>query len=53
MGAIVIISALFTTLYLGVVILLHWGCAPLRQLGNLLRELAPSRSAPRPAAELV
>jgi PST family polysaccharide transporter len=51
--AIIIISALFLTLYLSVVILLHWGCAPLRQLANLLRELAPSRSAARPAAELV
>jgi PST family polysaccharide transporter len=51
--AIIIISALFVTLYLGVVILLHWGCAPLRQFANLLREVFPSRSATRPAAELV
>jgi PST family polysaccharide transporter len=51
--AITIISALFTTLYLGTVILLHWGCAPLRQFASLLREVARSRSAARPAAELV
>lgn len=34
-------SGLFLTLYLGAVILLHRGCGPLRQLANLLRELAP------------
>jgi O-antigen/teichoic acid export membrane protein len=53
LGAIFIISALFVTLYLGMVILLHWGCAPLRQLASLLREVAPSRGATIPAAELV
>ena len=53
LGAIAIISALFVTLYLGVVILLHWGCAPLRQLASLLREAAQSRNATIPAAELV
>ncbi|HTS59746.1 MAG TPA: lipopolysaccharide biosynthesis protein [Terriglobales bacterium] len=51
--AIIIVSALFVTLYLGVVILLHWGCAPLRQVAGLVREIAPSRRATRPAAELV
>jgi PST family polysaccharide transporter len=51
--AIIIISALFVTLYLGTVILLHSGCAPLRQLASLLREVAPSRRATRPAIELV
>ena len=50
--ATIIISALFVTLYLGVVILLHWGCAPLRQLVGLLRELVPSRRAAAPAVEL-
>jgi PST family polysaccharide transporter len=46
LGATLIISALFVMLYLGVVILLHWGCAPLRQVGSLLLELAPgSRSS--------
>jgi PST family polysaccharide transporter len=60
LGAMVVISALFVTLYLGLVILLHWGCAPLRQFGSLLREAAqsrsatiPARSATIPAAELV
>jgi polysaccharide transporter, PST family len=53
LGAIIIISALFTTLYLSMVILLHWGYAPLRQFASLLREVVPSRSVPKPAAELV
>jgi PST family polysaccharide transporter len=53
LGAIVVISALFVTLYLCSVILLHWGCAPLRQFGGLLREVAQSGKARRPAAELV
>jgi PST family polysaccharide transporter len=53
LGAIVIISALFVMLYVGLAILLHWGCAPLRQLASLVREVAPSRRATRPVAELV
>jgi polysaccharide transporter, PST family len=53
LGAIIIISALFVTLYLGAVILLHWGCAPLRQFASLLREVAPSRRVTKPAGELV
>ena len=49
-----IISILFVTLYLGIVILLHRGCAPLRQFASLLREVVSSRSATIPAAaELV
>jgi PST family polysaccharide transporter len=51
--AIITISSLFVTLYLGVVILLHRGCAPLRQFASLLREVVTSRSATIPAAELV
>ena len=48
---IIMISAVFLTLYLGVVIVSHWGCAPLRQLASLLRELAPaSRSSALQAA---
>jgi PST family polysaccharide transporter len=43
LAAIIIVSALFVTLYLGVVILLHWGWAPLRQLASLLQDLAPAR----------
>jgi O-antigen/teichoic acid export membrane protein len=53
LGAIIIISALFVTLYLGSVTLLHWGCAPLRQFSSLLREVAPSRGITRSAAELL
>jgi PST family polysaccharide transporter len=53
LASIVMISALFGMLYLGVVILLHWGFAPIRQLASLLRELAPSRRARTPVAELV
>jgi len=49
--AIIVMSALFFTLYLGAVILLHQGLAPLRQLAALLRELAPPRGATSPAAE--
>jgi PST family polysaccharide transporter len=51
--AIIVISALFVALYLSMVILLHWGFAPLRQLASLLRELAPSRRAATPAVEPV
>ena len=43
---IMTISALYLTLYLGFVIVSHKGCAPLRQLVSLLREIAPeSRSS--------
>jgi polysaccharide transporter, PST family len=51
--AIIIISMLFFALYLGTTILLHWGLAPLRQLASLVRELAPSRTDTRVAAETV
>jgi polysaccharide transporter, PST family len=51
--ASIIISAVFVALYLGLVILLHWGCAPLRQFASLVREAAPSRRALRPATEPV
>ena len=53
LAATVIISALFGSLYLGAVTLLHWGCAPLRQLATLLRELAPAGRPKRTAAESV
>jgi PST family polysaccharide transporter len=54
LAAITIISAVFVALYLGIVILLHWGFAPLRQVAGLVRELAPSRTrTATPAAELV
>ena len=51
--AIGIISTLFVTLYLVMVILFHWGLAPLHQLTSLLRELSPARKDTRPAAEAV
>jgi polysaccharide transporter, PST family len=43
--AIIVISILFGTLYLVMVIVLHRGLTPLRQLVGLLRELVPSRKA--------
>lgn len=49
--AIIVVSAVFLTLYLGAVILLHWGFAPLRQLTSLLREIAPARKAGRAATQ--
>ncbi len=51
--AIIVISALFITIYLGTVILLHWSLAPLHQLASLLREIAPTRTATRQVAEPV
>ena len=50
---IIITSSTFITFYVGTVILLHWGCAPLRQLAGLLREIGPRRIATSPAAEPV
>jgi len=53
---IVMISLLFGALYLGAVILLHRGCAPLYLVAGLLREMAPwsrlSRSSPAIATTL-
>jgi PST family polysaccharide transporter len=43
--ATIVISAMFVTLYLGTVILLHRGLTPLYQLAGLLGELVPSRKA--------
>jgi PST family polysaccharide transporter len=51
--AAVIISSALLLLYLGAVLLLHWGFAPLRQLASILRELAPRRTVTTPAAEPV
>jgi O-antigen/teichoic acid export membrane protein len=51
--SIIVISALFVALYLGMVIVLYRGLAPLRQLARLLREVAPSRRATRLTAEPV
>lgn len=41
LARILITSALFGTLYLSAVILLHQGCAPLYQVARLLREMVP------------
>ena len=38
-GRIVVISFLFGALYLGAVILFHRGCAPIRQVAELLRDM--------------
>jgi PST family polysaccharide transporter len=38
---IVLVSVLFGALYVGAVILLHKGCAPLYQVGRLLHEIVP------------
>ena len=51
-AATVSISILFVALYVFVVILFHGGLAPLRQLGSLLGELAPSRKAATPLVEV-
>jgi O-antigen/teichoic acid export membrane protein len=51
--ASIIISSTFLILYLGSVILLHFGCAPLRQVASVLRELAPRRLATSPVVEPV
>jgi PST family polysaccharide transporter len=49
--ASIIISSTFLILYLGGIVLLHFGCAPLRQVARLLRELAPRRIVTSPAVE--
>jgi len=51
--AIIVVSALFVTFYLGTVILFHWGLAPLRQLSSLLCEVAPGRRSLRSVGEVV
>jgi polysaccharide transporter, PST family len=49
--ATVVVSGLFVALYLLIVILFHRGLAPLRELGSLLRELAPSQKPPATVVE--
>lgn len=51
--AIIIISVLFVTLYLGAVTVLHGGCAPIRQLANLLRELTQEKISTGSASAVV
>lgn len=45
-------SLLFAALYLGAVMVLHRGCAPLYQLGRLLREMAPWSRFSKPSPEV-
>lgn len=47
LARIVTNSSLFVILYIGAVIVLHRGCAPLYQLGRLVREMAPWNSFSR------
>jgi PST family polysaccharide transporter len=47
--AIILISSTFVIIYLGIVILLHWGCGPLRQVATLIRELGPAQRRAREA----
>jgi O-antigen/teichoic acid export membrane protein len=49
----IVVSILFVAIYLAAVILFHWGLAPLRQLGSLLRELAPAPKDTKSAAAAV
>jgi O-antigen/teichoic acid export membrane protein len=51
--AAILISSAFLALYLGAVILLHWGCEPLRQLARLVRDLAPAPKMASPIPEAV
>jgi O-antigen/teichoic acid export membrane protein len=46
---VVAVSTLFGTLYLGVVILLYGGCAPIYQLMRILREMQPVGKASTPS----
>lgn len=52
---IAMVWLLFSALYLGAVILLHGGCAPLRDLDALVRDMLPAsrRRAPRFARRLL
>ena len=45
MTRLVTVSLLFTTLYLGAVILLHGGCLPIYQVVGLLREMTSRRKS--------
>lgn len=44
------ISVFFGSLYLGSVIFLHWGTAPLRQFGGLVREMISRKVAANPVS---
>ena len=45
----IVMSTTFVIIYLGIVILLHWGCGPLRQVATLIRELGPAQGRARAA----
>src|SRR5439155_21221048 len=49
MAHIAVVSALFGTLYLGAVVALHGGYAPIDQLVGLLRNMVPWKRAAAPA----
>lgn len=51
--AIIVISSLFGVLYLGAIIVLYQGTAPLHEIAEVLRELAPGRRVTRPVADVV
>jgi glycosyltransferase involved in cell wall biosynthesis len=52
LARVVSISFLFVLLYLGSVILMHRGLAPLRQVGKLLRDMVPWDWGVKPSAEV-
>jgi PST family polysaccharide transporter len=49
---IVIVSLIFGILYLGGIILLHWGCAPIYQVARLLRDMIPLNKSSRLSASV-
>jgi PST family polysaccharide transporter len=50
---IAMISLMFGAVYLGAVILLHRGCAPLYQVARLLGEMIPWRMSSKPSLDVV
>lgn len=52
LARIVTTSLLFATLYLGAIILLHQGCAPLDQMAGLVREMIPWDQFSRPSSDV-
>lgn len=47
-SAIVLISSICAAFYLGAVVLLHWGLAPVRQIGRLMDEMTSLHKFRRP-----
>lgn len=52
LARIVAYSLIFGVLYLVLIVALHWGCEPLRQMSGLLRELVPRKNVLRPAPSM-